>query len=68
MFCRRSSSQFFLMDLAKELEGRELGIKIKEHWTGACFCADGIVLIAKSDKELQEMLSVVAIYAEKWKF
>ena len=34
---------------------------------GACFFADDSVLIAKSDKELQEMLSVVAIYAEKWK-
>ena len=52
------------MDLAKELEEREVGIEIKGHWMGACFCADDIVLIAKSDKELQEMLSVVAIYAE----
>ena len=34
---------------------------------GACFFADDIVFIAKSDKELQEMLSVGAIYAEKWK-
>ena len=55
------------MDLAKELEERELGIEIKGHWMGACFFADDIVLIAKSDKELQEMLIVVAIYAEKWK-
>ena len=31
------------------------------------FFPDDIVLIAKSDKKLQEMLSVVAIYAEKWK-
>ena len=57
----------FLMDLAKELEERELGIEIKGHWMGACFFADDIVLIAKSDKELRKMLSVVAIYAEKWK-
>ena len=57
----------FLMDLAKELEERELGIDIKGLWMGAYFFADVIVLIAKSDKELQEMLSVVAIYAEKWK-
>ena len=34
---------------------------------GACFFADDIGLIVKSDKELQEMLRVVAIYAEKWK-
>ena len=34
---------------------------------GACFFADDIVFIAKSDKKLQEMLSVVPIYAEKWK-
>ena len=57
----------FLMDLAKELEERELGIEIKGHWMGACFFVYDIVLIAKSDKELQEMLSVVAIYAENWK-
>ena len=55
------------MDLAEQLEERELGLEIKEHWMAACFFADDIVLIAKSDKELQEMLSVVAIYAEKWK-
>ena len=54
----------FLMDLARELEERELEIEIKGHWMGACFLADDIVLIAKRDKELQEMLSVVAIYAE----
>ena len=38
----------FLMDLAKELEERELGIEIKGHWMGACFFADDIVLIGKS--------------------
>ena len=37
----------FLMDLAEELEERELGIEIKGHWMGACFFADDIVLIAK---------------------
>ena len=31
------------------------------------FICERYSLIAKSDKELQEMLSVVAIYAEKWK-
>ena len=55
------------MDLAKELEERELGIEIQGHRMEACFFAGGIVVIGKSDKELQEMLSVVANYAEKWK-
>ena len=67
--CILSPSLFslFLMDLAEELERQGLGAKVRGTWTGACFFADDIVLLAESDNELQNMLDVVSNYANRWK-
>ena len=67
--CILSPSLFslFLMDLAEELEEKDLGVKVSGVWMGACFFADDIVLLGDSENELQRMLGVVSEYAQRWK-
>jgi len=67
--CILSPSLFslFLMDLAEELEDKDLGVKVSGVWMGACFFADDIVLLGDSESELQRMLDVVSEYAQRWK-
>ena len=41
------------MELAEELERQGLGVRVRGTWTGACFFADDLVLLAESDNELK---------------
>ena len=43
----------FIMDLAGELESRDLGVCVRGQWMGSCLFADDIVLVGSSAQELQ---------------
>ena len=60
----------FINDLVKELNALNRGVEIAEGGKrlSALLYADDIVLLAKSKKDLQQMLDVVASYAKKWRF
>ena len=56
----------FIMDLAGELESRDLGVRVRGQWMGSCLFADDIVLVGSSAQELQLMLDVAAGFAGRW--
>ena len=55
----------YVMGMIEELQKEGLGVKIEGIWCGGLLYADGIVLIADSGEELQ---NVVQEYAKQWRF
>lgn len=59
----------FLTGLAKELEDKNLGLRLRCHtWVGMLLYADDMALMANTEDELQSMLQHVDDYANKWRF
>ena len=51
----------FIMDLAGELESRDLGVRVRGQWMGSCLFADDIVLVGSSAQKLQLILDSLNI-------
>ena len=56
----------YLMGVAEEFVGAQLGVKLEGCWCRTLKYAD-VVLVADSGAELQAMLDVVEAYVSKWR-
>ena len=54
----------FLADLAKSLKSLDDKLAIQEDGINSLFWADDIVLLAKNEENLNEMINLIAVYCE----
>ena len=59
---------FFINGLAKEIKRKAQGVQIGEDRVTLLLYADDIVLLAETQKDLQDMLDIVTSYSKKWRF
>ena len=59
---------FFINGLAKEIKRKTKGVPIGENRVRLLLYADDIVLLAETQKDLQDMLNIVTSYSKKWRF
>jgi hypothetical protein len=57
----------FIHEFTKLLVKNDVGVRIHDIRVGSLFWADDVVLLANSEKELNQMLSLAAQFATDWK-